>query len=91
MASTNPTSTPNPASDKVLQTQGQAGAKHKPKAARTKPKARTDVPVAAKAEVIDAATQLTGGGRLVYRRTHRCIATCNLVARLAGFREPEAC
>ena len=27
---------------------------------------------------------LTSGGRLVYRRTHRPVETCNLLAQIAG-------
>jgi hypothetical protein len=34
--------------------------------------------------MIDHASQLTVGGRVVHRRTHRCIAFCNAVAALAG-------
>ena len=32
----------------------------------------------------DIADQLTVGGRLVHRLTHRCVSTCNIVAALAG-------
>lgn len=35
-------------------------------------------------DVVDRASQLTVGGRVVHRRTHRCIAFCNTVAALAG-------
>lgn len=33
---------------------------------------------------VDVADQLTVGGRLVHRLTHRCVSTCNIVAALAG-------
>jgi hypothetical protein len=36
------------------------------------------------ADLVDQASQLSVGGRVVHRRTHRCIAFCNAVAALAG-------
>ncbi|HWA17738.1 MAG TPA: hypothetical protein VG757_01965 [Devosia sp.] len=40
--------------------------------------------------IIETATQLTVGGRLVHRHTHRCVAFCNAVAVLAGIGPLEA-
>jgi hypothetical protein len=40
--------------------------------------------------MISHASQLTVGGRVVHRRTHRCIAFCNAVAALAGIGMVEA-
>lgn len=41
------------------------------------------------APLLDTAAQLTVGGRLVHRRTHRCVAFCNAVAALAGIGQAE--
>ena len=40
--------------------------------------------------IIDRSGQLTVGGHLVHRRTHRCVAFCNAVAALAGIGPVEA-
>lgn len=40
--------------------------------------------------ITETASQLTVGGRVVHRRTHRCIAFCNMVAALAGIGQVEA-
>jgi hypothetical protein len=56
----------------------------RPTRRKTSPHTRTSKARPFSTVITDTASQLTVGGRLVHRRTHRCVAFCNMVAALAG-------